>query len=263
MKVKETLLKGKCSFSKNGEVHLSVPSSWSEMNEEQLRYTLWLLTSNYSENAVRMYLLMRFAGMKVDHLSDKGWICHGEGKESKPFAITTGQFVEMLRHFDYVFEDGSCDNRISVIDGCKAMSLELYELKFGNYLLIENLFQAYLGDPENTELLVEIAWILYQVPDKKRSKWKISSEELYGVFLWYRHFKKMCQKDFPHLFKPSAGGADSLTQLEAMNAQLRALTDGDVTKEELVKVQDALRALTELDAKAKEAEELQKQLKKK
>lgn len=43
-----------------------------------------------------------------------------------------------------------------------------------------------------------------------------------------------------------------------MNAQIRALTAGDITKEARVLEMDCWRALTELDAKAKEAEEMRK-----
>ena len=43
-----------------------------------------------------------------------------------------------------------------------------------------------------------------------------------------------------------------------MNAQIRALTKGDVTKEQQVLALDTLRALTELDAQAREYEELKK-----
>ena len=40
-----------------------------------------------------------------------------------------------------------------------------------------------------------------------------------------------------------------------MNNQIRALTEGDVTKENEILALDTWRALTELDAKAREAEE--------
>ena len=68
---------------------------------------------------------------------------------------------------------------------------------------------------------------------------------------------------FPHFFKPSgeAGGAPDM--MEVMNNQIRALTGGDVTKEEEILNIDTWRALTELDAKAKEADEFNQKMKKK
>lgn len=47
----------------------------------------------------------------------------------------------------------------------------------------------------------------------------------------------------------------------AMNVQIRALTGGDTTKEEAVLSMDTWRALTELDAKAKEVEDIKRQTK--
>ena len=43
-----------------------------------------------------------------------------------------------------------------------------------------------------------------------------------------------------------------------MNAQIRALTKGDITKEKQVLAMDTWRALAELDAQAKEYEEMQR-----
>ena len=48
-----------------------------------------------------------------------------------------------------------------------------------------------------------------------------------------------------------------------MNAQIRALTKGDVTKEAQILALDAMRALTELDALAREYEELNRKYPKK
>ena len=73
---------------------------------------------------------------------------------------------------------------------------------------------------------------------------------------------------FPHFFQPMSsdnggnllGGSSNLyAQLrDSTNAQIRALTGGDVTKEEAIKKMDTHRALTELDAKARESEEYRK-----
>lgn len=49
---------------------------------------------------------------------------------------------------------------------------------------------------------------------------------------------------------------------EAMDAQIRALTKGDITKEAEILALDTWRALTELNAQAREYKQLQSQLKK-
>ena len=75
--------------------------------------------------------------------------------------------------------------------------------------------------------------------------------------------------DIPHFLQPAASvssenlleqGAPLGQRLqEAMNAQIRALTKGDITKEKQVLSMDTWRALAELDAQAKEYEELKRQ----
>ena len=49
---------------------------------------------------------------------------------------------------------------------------------------------------------------------------------------------------------------------ELMNTQIRALTGGDITKEREVLEMDCWRALTELNAKARDAEEIKRLYKK-
>ena len=76
--------------------------------------------------------------------------------------------------------------------------------------------------------------------------------------MWFSYVKKQFSKLFRHFFKPAPEGGKTVNWLEQMNAQIRALTDGDITKERTVLDADCWRALTELDAKAREAEEFRR-----
>lgn len=68
---------------------------------------------------------------------------------------------------------------------------------------------------------------------------------------------------FPDLFRQSATtDPDDLPDpRDIMNAEIRALTAGDITKTEAVLSADTLTALTELNAKAREARELERKTK--
>ena len=100
---------------------------------------------------------------------------------------------------------------------------------------------------------------------------KPSQAQLVSVFYWFASLKQYFAMLFPHFFQPMSsdnggnllGGSSNLfAQLrDSTNAQIRALTGGDVTKEEAIKKMDTHRALTELDAKAREAEEYRQQIK--
>ncbi|MCI7598359.1 MAG: hypothetical protein SOY06_08850 [Prevotella sp.] len=66
---------------------------------------------------------------------------------------------------------------------------------------------------------------------------------------------------FPHFFKKTVvedSEPEPVNFIELYSIQLRALTGGDVTKEDTVLHLECWRALTEFDAKTREAEELEK-----
>ena len=91
----------------------------------------------------------------------------------------------------------------------------------------------------------------------------LKPEERLGSLAWYSHLKKVLFDRFPNFFQKVDGEDGDFTVTgklieEQYNIQPRALTDGDPTKESAVLALDCWRALTELDAKAREAEELEK-----
>jgi len=68
---------------------------------------------------------------------------------------------------------------------------------------------------------------------------------------------------FPNFFKKVGGDSEaeppSYDELRRnIDAQIRALTKGDITKEKEILSLDAMRALTELDAQAREYDEIRK-----
>ncbi|WP_334641520.1 hypothetical protein [Segatella copri] len=89
---------------------------------------------------------------------------------------------------------------------------------------------------------------------------KFEPYELLGVFMWFSSVKEYFAANFPHFFRPAREGGELRREdiLPAMQAQIRALTDGDVTKLQAVYNTDCWAALTELDNKAREAEEFRK-----
>ena len=100
--------------------------------------------------------------------------------------------------------------------------------------------------------------ILYRTSGGERDDTvTFTPEELLATFLWYSDFKALAAANFPHFFKSSKeGGAPSEQDISlGIRAQVRALTDGDITKQQAVFETDCWAALTELDEKAREAEE--------
>jgi hypothetical protein len=153
--------------------------------------------------------------------------------------------------------------RISHIGRHKAIAADFEKVPFEQYLYVDNLFQGYLYTQQD-ELLVQIAQVLYASDHVKPTK-----AHLIGVFYWMASLKQYFAQLFSNFYKSAPTNEDggSLGDEQAnlfnklrdtTNSMIRALTGGDITKEALIMKMDTHRALTELDAKAKEVEEYRK-----
>lgn len=253
------------SLLADGTLVLHAPHSWSELTQDQLRYVLYLLTQGWDEWQVKTYLFCRFAGVKVFNEKKDGWLCEVKTEEGKRlrFFLELWQVREFCEEFNFIFDGKGADNRLDFIGRFKAADVELHDVPFYNYIVCDNYYQNFLQSDQSDDTPIrEMAAILYLKEDgSEAGQIDCSAPEVIGVFLWFMWIKYNFSTHFPHLFKP-AGGDGEYDATEAMNAQIRALTGGDITKEEIIKKADVWRALTELDAKAREAEELNKRLKK-
>lgn len=252
------------SLLEDGSLNLHVPHSWSELTQDQLHYVLYLLTQGWGEWQMRTYLFARFAGIKVLNEKKDGWLCETELADGKTlrFFLQLWQVQSFCEAFDYVFDGMGADNRLDHIGLFKAVDVELHGVAFANYLTADNYFQSFLeSDKSDLAPLKAMACCLYldgngNEPDNI----DCTDAELMGVFLWFMFVKQNFSTSFPHLFKSASDSGESYDRREATDAQIRALTGGDITKEQLIREADVWRALTELDAKAREAEELDKKL---
>ena len=164
---------------------------------------------------------------------------------------------------DFLDEIPTTPVRISRIGRHHALPANFEEVPFEKYLYVENLFQGFLYTQDDT-LLTQITQILYD-----SEKLTPSKAEQVNTFYWVAALKQYFATQFPHFFQP----VDTLekdgdllkstpslyTRLrDATNAQIRALTGGDITKEPTIMKMDTIRALTELDAKAEDSDYIRK-----
>ncbi len=256
------------TLSADGVLHLTCPRSWSEMTQEQLRYALHVIGCGmYSSVEVRTLLLLRFCGIVLGRKTPYGWACHVpvcyRAGRKKPyrhhFYLQSWQVQDMIGQLEYVDSYETMDVRLESIQGFKAVDALLHRVLFEDYLNMEKYYQGYLATKEE-KYAVGLARLLY--PDGRYAAGvsidHLDDAELTGCIMWFSYVKKQFSKLFHHFFKPAPAGGKAVNWLEQMNAQIRALTDGDITKERTVLDSDCWRALTELDAKAREAEEFRK-----
>lgn len=234
-------------------VNIIIPKDWQELNDKQLRFVYRLLGSNYSLPQVKTKCLIKWSGIEVIRREGALFVIR---YNKQVFPISALQIAEAIQHMDWLGDFPQHPVRLSRIGFHRAVRADLQGVSFEDFIALDNLYQGFL-QTRNEDLLHEMACILY----KARSI-KLNQEEATSIFYWFTSMKRYFANLFTHFFsKPSDGSGTSLTfaQLqENMNTQIRALTGGDITKERDVLRMDCWRALTELDAKARDYEEMQK-----
>lgn len=252
----------------SGQLALSAPSSWAELTADQWRYVLTMLTQRGSLE-VKVLMLLRFCGIDVkEEKSDGLFRCLvSENGKKRKVDLTTWQFQQIIHTFDYIDSYDEYTVRLDSVGELQAVDSLLHKVPFSAYLAMEKYYQGFLRNRSNTELLEKLGQLLYVTSNGEYDdKQKFGEVERLHCFLWYSYIKKQFARYFPNFFRPVSAALDKGTELailEQMNVQIRALTGGDVTKEDAVMKMDCWRALTELDAKAREAAEIKKLNKKK
>ena len=224
----------------------NLPTEWSQLNQEQLRHVvrlIWLYAETPDwENRVSTAAFLYFARLEVAKRLPEGWLCR-EQASGKTFLFAPDLLPACVQSVGFVCQVEQMTDRIE-IDGLDAVDFELQELPFGKYLELEGFYQSYLLS-RNNDCLQGMARILYRVPEDDDAE-ELKDEILMGVFLWYGAVKQLLSREFPSL-------------IASMRAQMRLLTKGDVTKEQYIRNEvDTWTALAELDASAKEADEIEK-----
>ena len=242
--------------------NISLPTSWEELTDKQLLLVYELFARDLSAAEVKTLCLVKWNRLKVlGQLPDKHFLVKKKGEHE--VALSVRQVQQATSVLDFLDTFAPMPVRISHIGRHKAIAADFEKVPFEQYLYVDNLFQGYLNTQQD-ELLVQIAQVLYASDHVKPTK-----AHLIGVFYWMASLKQYFAQLFSNFYKPAPtnenGGSlageqvDLFKQLrDSTNAQIRALTGGDITKEATIMKMDTWRALTELDAKAKEAEEYRK-----
>lgn len=236
-----------------------LPSSWQSLTDAQLYYVYGLTADNMSLAQMKTYCFFKFSGVNVLRRTADGYVVSDGVRQVR---ATPEAIARCLRSLDWL---GSLPNypvRISRIRRNDAVDAALHGVSFGEYVALDNMYQGYLHGQDDS-LLVEMAKILYQTDNLR-----LNRAQRISVFYWFASVKALFANTFPSFLQPAgvltpdnllAGGASVGQQVtDAMNAQIRALTKGDVTKEHEVLSLDVWRALTELDAQTKEYNELKR-----
>lgn len=249
------------------------PTSWQKITQAQLRYVLSVLATFQDHTVVKCYLLTRFCGIRVHKHTRTGWKCsclcqtddvrpsrNAQSHKVRPrvrrevLYLQDGEILDLLKNFDFI-DDFTEFYPLQTIQGHDACDRLLRDITFFDYLMIEKNYQLFMIHQQD-RFLQQMGKLLYRMESTDNTV-RFEPYELLCVFMWFSCVKGYMAANFPHFFRPAKTGGELKHEdlMPAIMAQVRALTDGDVTK--LQAVYDTLcwDALTELDNKAREAEE--------
>lgn len=242
-------------------VNVKLPESWAEISQAELPgvYETMIRNSRHGNGGLWAALFRFFTRAKVLGSEDDAFYLLLRCKKGKRMRrvrirVTSMQLAKLLEPLSFVSSPGDVPVRFDVWHGAGAVDASLHGVTFGQYLQIENLYQAYISAPGNIDAFASLASLLY--PGLKPKY--IDDVFIFGVLQWMVQLKELFHRMWPNFFKRVSGAVSAPSMLEVMNNEIRALTGGDVTKEDVVFESDCWRALTELDYKAKEADELKR-----
>ena len=243
--------------------NVSLPKSWEELTQEQLLAVFRLMAYGESGPALMTQAFLIFAGLKPD----------GEDiyRNRAGFLIKIGvnQIAAAALRLEYLTTVPRAAVRLDhALDGtpCKT-GANLEDATFGEFLHTDGLFLMYLNNPgANADRLAEIAIMLYPgITDAAAASPLMNA----NIIIWLSGLKKQLAGMYPYLFAAPAAADYEETPEEAAArrrratlSMIRALTGGDITKENDILQTAAHSALNELNEKAREAKELEKLSKK-
>lgn len=216
---------------------LTLPTSWEACTPaaRMLLYTLMVRKDVQPEDA---------AALLAAHYARK----------QQTMQLTPDTLAAAIRVLDWVGETPQNPVPLPTVDDTDPCNEYLHGVHFRDYLQLENYYQGYLisREPEALHLAIGIVY-------GRTIEWVQRWPWLVPAFIvWYAGLKAWQAREYPHLFRPSQAGAEPPDMRAIMQAQIRALTAGDVTKTDAVLAAMTNDALAELDAKAREAQELDK-----
>lgn len=251
-------------------IDIKVPQSWSDLTQPQLQFLMRVMTKVNAGNFTRpfrsiddfsvqsaaqmaLHCILKWNSLRVVCRYGSGWLIRSKSLRQE-FPVSTQQLTAAVMAMLWIRDIPQFPVRLERVDGAKAVDADLDDtFTFDNWLSCETLWQVFLATNEE-DCLRRMAELLYH-----KQGIRLREFERLSVFYWWASLKNLCNARYPNFFTPSPTGGEDVTEdslRRSMDSQIRVLTKGDISKEALVLSMPAHRALTELDALAKEFEEL-------
>lgn len=235
---------------------LYLPNGWHALTPEQAALALRLL-SQHDGAEVRLRFVLALYGLKRGRTIGGDPVIYKLLNDGRKGRVSLEEISHAIDALDWLFEPWPQPIALPPIAQCAPLAPELHGLAFGDWLAIDNYYQGYLHTHHEDALehIVRLLW-----PDLAHTDLVPTRAECLGALLWVECIKRVFAEHFPDFLRPIDEPLPDPhhDMTHAMNAQIRALTGGDVCKEEQVLAIDVWRAMTELNEKAREAKAMQR-----
>ena len=244
------------------KLDLYFPESWTDLSDYQLYQIFNLFAKNYPLEKVKIFALFKWNNMKVLAKNGNGsyLITAGSAIKSPLYEISPIQIAEIFPLLSWIDTPSDYPVRLERIHFHKALPADFQGVPFEKFLIADNLFQGYLATQDDS-LLDQLLYVLYGISRFIKPYMRVNA------FYWMTALKSFFSAKFNEFFQPANSNDSSINTPnsveESMNAQIRALTKGDITKEKEILQLDTWRALEELNAQAREYREFNSKYNKK
>lgn len=236
-------------------------------------YISWLLLQNtFSPAEIHAFAFVRLTGIVV--IREIGGVLYCRYKK-QTFTLTREEVFSFSRQFAWITSGVKEITPLRTLKNRQHVDPRLRGTTFAHYLACENYYQAYIftKDEKYLNYLIATFYLGSQRFDDRKTisrSERFSKMPLYvrhTVFLWFYGLKSVFEKEFSYFFqKVDQIIEEDVPQAPNMRKQIdnmvRTLTGGDVTKTPLIYEIETWTALAELNAKAREYQELESRTKK-
>lgn len=273
---------------------LTIPAGWKDVTPRQFKAICGLLAADIWPESLGTLLFLRLAGLRYigRHDARHGIYEHrptgpvpelqlksASAKRQAELRIISDELLtSALDTIDWILQpDDTLLNSPDLLRAVhrSAIPPDLRTLRFADWIAIDTSFTVLIeqshrhGPMPELQLkssprqapAIRVAEKLWpKMPARSLTPWKQTA-----AILWMTAIKCRLQKQYPHLYaQPDQNDTAEIfppgpqSRREAIQAQIRALTKGDITIEEKVLAAPMHRAIAELDQLAREFQELQK-----
>lgn len=274
------------------DLTLMIPRGWEALTDSQLRDVYRLMGRGLTYIDIQTRLLLKWGGIRIEgmdperegqhHISVKRECVRcGEpetaGRRGRlHLTVTSDEMHSLVKSLDWLREIPKRPVRPSRVRGRMVRGLMLEGMTFEDFIVIDNRLQGWIMSNSH-EQLAALTDMLFPPKRMLRLRRRLIRREPpntgwlgTAAVQWIISVKLALARLYPNFLKPTGKGESRNgprlgesreSVMSRVDAQLRALTKGDITKEDAVRRMPYIRALAELDALARESEELRERMK--